>query len=127
MRTVIATLKPPVVRQAMQDANAMVWGLRPLGKHIAELERLLMIDADAPIAFDSIPLRGTQLRSKALVDVCTRSFSANPALGSMIRRVGSALKEDRMERAGMTDDVGMQEAVDKISRQVEVKAGYRPR
>jgi hypothetical protein len=125
MRT--TKLKPPVVRQALQDVSARVWGHRPLGMHIAELERLLMVDADAPIAFDCIPLRATRLRGKALVDVCARSFSANPALNLMIKRVGGALREDLSQRAGMTADVGMQEAVDKISRQVEVKPSYRPR
>lgn len=125
MRT--KTLKPPVVRLDIDAASALVWGTRPLCQHLGELERLLMLDVDAPASFDCIPLRSSPLRSKALVEVFGKSFKANPALGPMVTRVAGAIKQDRMERTGQTGDAGIQESVSQITRQVEVKSGFRPR
>jgi hypothetical protein len=125
MKTII--LKPPVVRVDVDAASALIWGTRPLCNHLGELERLLMLDADAPASFDCIPLRSSPLRSKALVEVFGKSFKANPALAPMVTRVAGAIKQDRLERTGHPADSDILESVSQITRQVEVKSGYRPR
>lgn len=119
--------KPPVLKLDILNSNMHVWGIRPLGQHIPDMERLLMIDADAPVAFDAIPLRDSGRRSKELVDVFTRSYAANPALGPLIKRVGGALMQDRKERSTNTDAPGFEEDLQKITRVTEVKQAYRPR
>lgn len=120
-------MKPPVVKTDLATANTNVWGHRSLGPFLGDLEQLLMIDADAPVAFDDIPLRSSNLRSKSLVDVISKSFQSNPGLKSMLLRTGGALKADRMERSQDTGEIDIQAAVSEIRRIVEIKPTYRPR
>lgn len=123
--------KPPVVRFDIDSACGRIWGTRPLASHLGDLERLLMIDADAPLEFDGIPSKPSKSRSVVLVGGVSRAFNANPALlGMMVKRVGGALKMDRLERNGQAiDDAGIEVDVETIKRVVEVnvKPAWRPR
>jgi hypothetical protein len=120
-------VKAPVVGVDLNAITALTWPESALAQHIPAIERLLMLDANAPVTFDGIPMRSAAMRSKALVDGVTQSFNANPNLAPMIRHFGAALKIDRAARLLRTEDVGVQELTDVIARQIEVKVTYRPR
>lgn len=119
----VENVKPPVVKVDINLANEAVWVGRSLGRHIHDLERLLMIDCDSPATFDSIPLREAKMRSKTLVDGFTKSFQLNPDLKPMVQRLGAALMNDRKERLNLLDsDVPqMQGNVQSVTKQVIVK------
>lgn len=120
----------PIVRHDIDSACIRVWGQLPLAGHIGQLERLLMIDAEAPIQFDCVPSRSSMLRSVVLVEGVTRSFKANPGqIGSIVKHVGGALKMDRLERNGQSGDDGIEADFDTLTRTVEInsKPAWRPR
>lgn len=122
--------KPPVVKQDLHAACAPLWQDRALYPHIGEIERLLMIDADAPIALDQIPVRDSMARSFVLVDVVKNAYSGNQQLlGGFVKRVGGALKTDRVERGASEADSGIEADLESITRTVVVnnKPQWRPR
>jgi hypothetical protein len=114
----------------MDAACAQIWGELPLAGHMHQLERLLMLDAQAPLQFDCLPSRASKSRSIVLVEGVKRSYTANPsAVGSLVQRVGAALKTDRMARTGMDSDVGIEADFDSLTRTIETpaKSAWRPR
>lgn len=119
--------RAPILKVDINAACDLLWAVRPLGTHISELETLMMTSVDAPSMFDGIPLRGSNSRSKTLVDVITKSFSSNPQLAGMLKRVAPAMREDRAARVSDGDQISIHEAASQISRQIEVKSTYRPR
>lgn len=122
--------KPPVVKRDLHAACAPYWQDRALYPHIEEIERLLMIDADAPLALDQIPVRDSMARSFVLVDVVKNAYSGNQQLlGGFVKRVGGALKTDRVERGASEADSGIEADLESITRRVVIstKPQWRPR
>jgi hypothetical protein len=123
----ITLIKPPVLKIAIDEASSGNWAGRPLTVHLPELEKLLMVNANAPMMFDDLPMLSAQKRSAALVGGVQKSFASNPDLRPMVLRVGAALKDDRAIRNSGEDVGGVEALVASFTRQIEVKPAYRPR
>jgi hypothetical protein len=123
----IELIKAPVLKVSIDQTSISSWPDRPLTRHLAELEKLLMVNANAPVAFDALPMLSNQKRSAALVEGVHKSFASNPDLRPMVLRVGGALKEDRSIRNAGEDVSGVEALVASFVRQIEVKPAYRPR
>lgn len=118
-------MRPPIVKGALADACLARFPNSALAPHIADLERLLMVTSSAPSALDGIPFGSRLVRSNTLVAVVRSCFSANAALGDMIRRVGPALKEDRVARGAVGgEEVDLVEAVREVVRSADPPARY---
>lgn len=125
-----ARMGPPVVKRDVQEVNQALWPKSALNAHIGDLERLLMLDVQAPVDYDGIVFRDKTQRSKVLVTTVTKSLQANPGLRPMVQRIGPALMADRTERLNLTGKVGpqMEEAIECIKRTVAAPpAPYRHR
>lgn len=125
-----SSLKPPVVKQDINAANLLKWGNQPLGAHIGDLERMLMLDVDAPVAYDAMLFREKKERSQILVNGFKKSLPSNPALKPIVMRIGEALIADRKERLELnasSEPQRLQEAVQSITRQSPAKNTYPPR
>lgn len=121
------SLKPPVLKRAINDANQRVWSGKPLGTHITDIERLLMISAETPVALDALPLRGVAQRSTVLVDELTKLLRSDAAMKPMVQRLGASLMADRQERLNVpiSSAPDIKESITSITRNVVVKPSYR--
>jgi hypothetical protein len=123
----ITLIKPPVLKTSIDEASSNSWLGRPLTAHLAELEKLLMVNASAPTAFDALPMMSAQKRSPALVGGLVAAKKTNPTLETWVQKFGLALKEDRSMRNAAEDTGGVEALVASFTRQIEVKPAYRPR
>lgn len=122
--------RAPVVRADVNAVCARIWGELPLAGHMGRLERLLMIDADAPVQFDCVLSRPSKERSVVLVEGVRRSLKANrDTIRPIVEPVLDALKLDRLERNGKDGDAGIEADFESMTRTVEVntKPAWRPR
>lgn len=121
----------PRVKSDLDMVSQKVWGGRALSSSLSAMERMLMTDADAPVMFDALPLRDSETRSKLLVASFRSMVVSNPIIIPLFRSVADVLKNDRREREVAVDDydsaLDFEEDVSTITRQVEVRAAYRPR
>ena len=122
-------MKPPVVKGALSDAFLAKHPTSALAPHIADLERLMMVNSSAPSDLDAIPFGTTLGRFSTLVAVARAAYAANPDLGGMIRQIGPALQADRAARGGPgSDKTNMTEAVREVLRAAEAPTrSYQPR
>lgn len=91
-------LKPPKLKQAIDDQSRATWSLSPLGGVLSEMEQLYRAHADLPLAFDSVVGLDAVERGKLIVEICTQALQADKSLGVVIKKIGQPLRDDRALR-----------------------------
>lgn len=91
-------LKPPKLKQAIDEQSSATWSLSPLGGVLSDIERLYCAHADLPLAFDEVVGLDAVERGKLMVEICTQALQADRSLGPVIKKIGQPLRDDRQLR-----------------------------
>lgn len=92
-------VKMPVLLDSLVESDLKTWAGMPLAGSMFCLERLQMVSAEASQMFDGIVGLDVSRRSTAMVEACMAAVRSDSSAARHIRRVGEALKSDKLVRA----------------------------
>lgn len=96
-----ARMRPPVLRQPIDDAAKARWTAFPLVNSLSVLNRLLVQDARAPVLLDPIVQTAPEKRARLIGDVIAQAVRNNPQLRETVLVLAlPGLKADGLVRQG---------------------------
>lgn len=112
----------PLELGCVEQANVALWGHWQIWPAMDSLRRLMVTDQQAPRLFTSLVHQSHAQRSSGLVDALKACLRSNQAVTGVIQKIGTILKNDRLERHDATKDgdaPGIEAGKEVIFRTVE--------